>query len=174
MFLAWCQCRRLHPLITTLPPLLLSIPLRRVRSTHTQHLIDTTNDVHYERFRSAKLSEVASAGGSKGGGDANEGGSNSFLEKLAKEKELHAIKMEKMEKEMTQVFDAKVSEKEAQLRDKEQKLLQQHDHMKRQLQHQHAALTKARQDFEAEKAAYVAERDRAAEAANSKGKKSKK
>ena len=36
------------------------------------------------------------------------------------------------------MFDAKVHEKEAQLREKEQKFLQQHDHMKRQLQNQNA------------------------------------
>eukprot|EP00911_Craspedida_sp_UC1_P001297 UC1_evm1s978 len=149
--------------------------------THTQHLIDTTHEVHYEAFRARKLGEAGAQGGTtsfataavvpkngSGGGGEKE---LPFLEQLEQEKEVHAVKMAQMEREMSAVFDIKVKEKMAQLRRKEERFLKQHDDMRRDIELAQSKLKAAQLEFEKEKAAYIEERDRrAAMAKDSKGK----
>lgn len=114
--------------------------------THLQDLIETTHVRHYEAFRCGKLQEIALLEST-----ATHDSESNPMAQFERQKEQHERKMDKMEAEMTQVFQHKVREKEKRLKDAEAKLLQQHDEMQRDLQVQRRLLEQRRADFEAEK-----------------------
>ncbi|KAJ3031730.1 UNVERIFIED_CONTAM: hypothetical protein HDU68_000665 [Siphonaria sp. JEL0065] len=83
-----------------------------------EELKEFTNEVVYESYRTAKLAEF-------GGDLAN-----------ANDKKARDTKMAKMEAEMKAMFDAKVAEKEAKLKQAEEELYARHREMKEQLERQ--------------------------------------
>ena len=68
-----------------------------------QDLIDVTNDVHYENFRTERLGQLTGGGASI---------TNSFvtnsMDLIEREREEQELKLVNMEKEMEAVFDLKV------------------------------------------------------------------
>lgn len=79
-----------------------------------QGLKDVTNNVHYENYRSKKLSLVTNT--TPG---APKPPTKSPLAQMEEEKSDHVQKMKKMEKEMEEVFKMKVQEKKQKLKDSE-------------------------------------------------------
>ena len=73
-----------------------------------------THEILYEKYRSEKL--VKELGGS------SKGKKGDPLSSLDEEKKLHEEKLKKMEKEMKQVFQQKVKEKETKLTQTEEKV----------------------------------------------------
>ncbi|XP_065064255.1 septin-7-like isoform X3 [Rhopilema esculentum] len=84
--------------------------------THMQDLIDVTNDVHYENYRSQRLSVLTGGGTTITTSAAL---NINPVEQLEKDKEEQERKLKKMEKEMEQVFEMKVKEKKKKLKDSE-------------------------------------------------------
>ncbi|XP_040063237.1 septin-7 isoform X1 [Ixodes scapularis] len=121
--------------------------------THMQDLKDITNSVHYENYRCRKLAGV--------GGAADPGRSNKNpLAQMEEEKKEHEAKMQRMEKEMEQVFEMKVREKMHKLKESEADLQRRHEQMKKSLEQQKLELEEKRRNFEKEKAAFdLAHRD---------------
>ncbi|KAH7982893.1 hypothetical protein HPB52_008025 [Rhipicephalus sanguineus] len=77
-------------------------------------LKDITNSVHYENYRCRKLAGVG------GAGEPGHGRSNKNpLAQMEEEKKDHEAKMQRMEKEMEQVFEMKVREKMQKLKESE-------------------------------------------------------
>lgn len=120
--------------------------------TRTQELIDHTCQVHYERFRTMKLSEVTA------GTEADN--EESFLTKIEQEKELHMKKLSKMEAEMSQVFALKVREKEQKLKDREAMLLCQNEDMRQSLIQMQRELESKRVELSREKTEALQLRER--------------
>merc|ERR1712131_523877 len=114
--------------------------------THMQDLIDVTSVVHYENFRARKLSNVMS---SKLTG-------KSPIAQMEEEKREHKLKMKKMEKEMENVFETKVKEKQNRLKDSEHELTQKHKNQKLKYEQDLAELEQKRREFEAEKQEFEA------------------
>jgi septin 7 len=83
-----------------------------VRS-HMEELRDRTNNVLYESYRRAKMSETRAL---------NAENPNPTGSKIEQEKELHEKKMTKMEAEMKAVFQQKVAEKETKLKQSEEEV----------------------------------------------------
>lgn len=116
--------------------------------THLLDLVDMTHNVLYESFRQQKLTGMSLVPENGATGD-----SASPMDQLEAQKVKHEAKMKKMEQEMTQVFAAKVREKEDKLKASEEKLLSQHDAMQRDMLAERAHLANLRREFEAEKQA---------------------
>ncbi|EEC07929.1 cell division protein, putative, partial [Ixodes scapularis] len=115
--------------------------------THMQDLKDITNNVHYENYRCRNLGGM--------GGAAESGRSNKNpLAQIEEEKKEHEAKMQRMEKEMEQVFEMKVREKMHKLRESESDLQRRHEQMKKSLEQQKLELEEKRRNFEREKAAF--------------------
>ncbi|KAI8852857.1 Septin-domain-containing protein [Chytridium lagenaria] len=93
--------------------------------THMEELKEFTNEVLYENYRTSRL---ASGGG--------EGAAANPLAKFEEERAAHDTKMAKMEAEMKAVFQQKVAEKEAKLKQTEEELFVRHREMKEQLEKQ--------------------------------------
>ncbi|XP_002162373.2 septin-7 isoform X1 [Hydra vulgaris] len=83
--------------------------------THMQDLIDVTNDIHYENFRSERLSVLTGGGNSITSAALN----INPMEQIEREREEQEKKLKKMEQEMEQVFEMKVKEKKKKLKDNE-------------------------------------------------------
>ncbi|UYV67694.1 SEPT7 [Cordylochernes scorpioides] len=113
--------------------------------THMQDLVDVTNNIRYENFRSRKL-----AGISTDGKPARISNKNP-LAQMEEEKKEHDAKIKKMEQEMEQVFELKVREKMQKLKDSEADLQRRHEQMKKSLEHQRHELEEKRRAFEKEK-----------------------
>ncbi|XP_064467031.1 septin-7-like isoform X2 [Ornithodoros turicata] len=131
--------------------------------THMQDLKDITNNVHYENFRCRKLAGVG------GGGDGGSARSNNScsqrilntqmvfwnpLAQMEEEKKDHDAKMQRMEKEMEQVFEMKVREKMQKLKESEADLQRRHEQMKKSLEQQRQELEEKRRNFDKEKASF--------------------
>ena len=82
--------------------------------THMEDLKEYTNDVLYENYRAQKLGAVGGAQAYYTSAD-----STNPLAKYEEEKKAHEAKLAKMENEMRQVFQQKVAEKEARLKQTE-------------------------------------------------------
>ncbi|XP_076817425.1 septin-7-like isoform X1 [Clavelina lepadiformis] len=116
--------------------------------THMQDLKDVTNNVHYENYRSKKLSSVTTT--QVDGRTKSQ--TKSPLAQMEEEKTEHMKKMKKMEMEMEEVFKMKVQEKKQKLQDSESDLSRRHEAMKKKLEAEYAALDEKQRHFEKEKA----------------------
>merc|ERR1719391_117725 len=119
------------------------LPLRNMLiKTHLTDLRDVTNYVHYENYRCRKLAGVA-------GTDKVPNKNPLFM--VEEEQKEHVAKLNKMEREMEEVFERKVREKKQKLSDNENDLeRRQNDSTSR--------LEQLKQELEEKKAAFEQER----------------
>ncbi|WVO15535.1 hypothetical protein L204_103194 [Cryptococcus depauperatus] len=106
--------------------------------THMEELREHTNDVLYENYRTEKLMAMGVKQDETVFRETNPSA------KQAEERALHEAKLAKMEAEMKIVFQQKVQEKEAKLKQSEEELYARHREMKE-------ALEKQRQELEDKK-----------------------
>ncbi|KAL0951318.1 hypothetical protein HGRIS_008024 [Hohenbuehelia grisea] len=106
--------------------------------TYMEELREYTNDVLYENWRTEKLISMGVAQDSSVFKEINPAA------RMQEERTLHEAKLAKMEAEMKMVFQQKVQEKEAKLKQSEEELYARHKEMK-------DALEKQRADLEAKK-----------------------
>jgi len=106
--------------------------------TYMEELRERTNDFLYENWRTEKLLSMGVAQDSSVFKEINPAA------RLAEERILHEAKLAKMEAEMKMVFQQKVQEKEAKLKQSEEELYARHKEMK-------DALDKQRTDLEDKK-----------------------
>lgn len=119
------------------------LPLRNMLiKTHLTDLRDVTNYVHYENFRCRKLAGVA-------GTDKVPNKNPLFM--MEEEQKEHVAKLNKMEREMEEVFERKVREKKQKLSDNEQDLQRRQGESTSRLQ-------QLKKELEVKKAAYDQER----------------
>lgn len=111
--------------------------------THMQDLKDVTNNVHYENYRFKKLAYVA--------GDKAKPNNKNPFQQLEEEKRDAEMRLEKMKNEMEGVFDQKVKEKIARLRESELNLEKQQEAMKMSLEKEEKDLEEKRIMFLREK-----------------------
>lgn len=79
---------------------------------------------------------------------------------MEEEKKDHEAKMQRMEKEMEQVFEMKVREKMQKLKESEADLQRRHEQMKKSLEQQKLELEDKKKNFEKEKTSFdLAHRD---------------
>jgi septin 7 len=102
--------------------------------THMEELREHTNDVLYERYRSDKLLTMGVTQDHTVFKEVNP------AVKMAEERSLHEAKLSKMEAEMKMVFQQKVQEKEAKLKQSEEELYARHREMKDALEKQRLEL----------------------------------
>lgn len=102
--------------------------------THMEELKEHTNEVLYERYRSEKLLAMGVAQDHTVFKEVNPAA------KMAEERALHEAKLAKMENEMKMVFQQKVNEKEAKLKQSEEELYARHREMKEALEKQRLEL----------------------------------
>ncbi|KAL7410003.1 putative cell division control protein CDC3 [Mrakia frigida] len=102
--------------------------------THMEELREHTNDVLYERYRSDKLLNMGVTQDHTVFKEINPAA------KMAEERSLHEAKLSKMEAEMKMVFQQKVQEKEAKLKQSEEELYARHREMKDALEKQRLEL----------------------------------
>merc|ERR1711899_656166 len=124
------------------------VPLRNMLiRTHLQDLKEVTNNVHYENYRCRKLAGVA--------GVATEKIPNKNpMAQIEEEKREHHNKMLKMEREMEEVFERKVKEKQRKLKDSETDLERRHKESMEKLEQQKRELEARISAFSQEKAAW--------------------
>ncbi|KAG2207747.1 Septin-domain-containing protein [Mucor mucedo] len=106
--------------------------------THMEELKEFTNDVLYENYRTEKLTAMGIQQDPSVFKEVNP------VQKMEEERLAHEQKLAKMEAEMRSVFQAKVQEKEAKLKQSEEELYARHKEMK-------DALDKQRSDLEEKK-----------------------
>ncbi|KAI9359747.1 Septin-domain-containing protein [Pilaira anomala] len=106
--------------------------------THMEELKEYTNDVLYENYRTEKLTAMGIQQDPSVFKEVNP------TQKMEEERLAHEQKLSKMESEMRAVFQAKVTEKEAKLKQSETELYARHKEMK-------DALDKQRSDLEERK-----------------------
>lgn len=124
------------------------VPLRNMLiRTHLQDLKEVTNNVHYENYRCRKLAGVA-------GGSTDKIPNKNPMAQIEEEKREHQNKMLKMEKEMEDVFERKVREKQQKLKDSQTDLERRHKESKEKLEQQKRELEARLAAFEQEKAAW--------------------
>ncbi|KAJ1666660.1 Cell division control protein 3 [Coemansia sp. RSA 1813] len=111
--------------------------------THMEELKDTTDMVLYENYRTQKLLTM--------GHVQDNGVFREFnpLVQLEEERRSHEAKMQKMEAEMTTVFQQKVQEKESKLKQSEEELYARHKEMKTVLEKQRSELDDKKKRAEA-------------------------
>nr|XP_009860126.1 septin-7 isoform X2 [Ciona intestinalis] len=114
--------------------------------THMQDLKDVTNNVHYENYRSKKLSSVTTTTM-----DGRSKAQTNPLAQMEEEKSEHMQKMKKMEMEMEEVFRMKVHEKKQKLQESEADLSRRHEAMKKKLEAEYAALDEKQRQYEKDK-----------------------
>ncbi|KWU45758.1 putative cell division control protein CDC3 [Rhodotorula sp. JG-1b] len=102
--------------------------------THMEELKEHTNQVLYEKYRSEKLLAMGVAQDHSVFKEVNPAA------KMAEERALHEAKLAKMENEMKMVFQQKVNEKEAKLKQSEEELYARHREMKEALEKQRLEL----------------------------------
>lgn len=102
--------------------------------THMEELKEHTNNYLYENYRSGKLESMGMQQDPSVFKEINPAA------KQEEERTLHEQKLEKMEREMKMVFQAKVQEKEQKLKQSEEELYARHREMKEQLDKQRAEL----------------------------------
>merc|ERR1719391_1998539 len=119
------------------------LPLRNMLiKTHLTELRDVTNYVHYENFRCRKLAGVA-------GTDKVPNKNPLFM--MEEEQKEHVAKLNKMEREMEEVFERKVREKKQKLSDNERDLERRQNESTTRLQ-------QLKKELEVKKAAFEQER----------------
>jgi len=119
------------------------VPLRNMLiRTHLQDLKDVTNYIHYENFRCRKLAGVA-------GTDKVANKNPLFM--MEEEQKEHVAKLNKMEREMEEVFERKVREKKQKLSDNEKDLARRQNEST-------GRLEQLRNEFDEKKAAFDQER----------------
>jgi len=124
------------------------VPLRNMLiRTHLQDLKEVTNNVHYENFRCRKLAGVA-------GGSTEKIPNKNPMAQIEEEKREHHNKMLKMEREMEEVFERKVKEKQRKLKDSETDLERRHKESMEKLEQQKRELEARISAFTQEKAAW--------------------
>ncbi|GAA5827087.1 hypothetical protein JCM3770_006688 [Rhodotorula araucariae] len=102
--------------------------------THMEELKEHTADVLYENYRAEKLLAMGVAQDHSVFKEVNP------AVKMAEERALHESKLAKMEAEMKMVFQQKVNEKEAKLKQSEEELYARHREMKEALEKQRIEL----------------------------------
>jgi len=112
-----------------------------------QDLIDVTNDVHYENFRSERLSVLTGGGASITSNALN----INPMEQIEREREDQEKKLKKMEQEMEQVFEMKVKEKKKKLKDSEAEFNRKFEVTMRTLEQSRKELEERRKKFEQER-----------------------
>ncbi|GAA6030069.1 hypothetical protein JCM8097_009240 [Rhodosporidiobolus ruineniae] len=110
--------------------------------THMEELKEHTNVVLYEQYRSEKLLGMGVAQDHSVFKEVNPAA------KLAEERALHESKLAKMEAEMKTVFQQKVNEKEAKLKQSEEELYARHREMKEALEKQRLELEEKKRRLE--------------------------
>lgn len=124
------------------------VPLRNMLiRTHLQDLKEVTNNVHYENFRCRKLAGVA-------GGSTEKIPNKNPMAQIEEEKREHHNKMLKMEREMEEVFERKVKEKQRKLKDSETDLERRHKESMEKLEQQKRELEARVSAFTQEKSAW--------------------
>merc|ERR1712096_509096 len=119
------------------------VPLRNMLiRTHLQDLRDVTNYIHYENFRCRKLAGVT-------GTDKVPNKNPLFM--VEEEQKEHVAKLNKMEREMEEVFERKVREKKQKLSDNEKDL-------ERRQNESTSRLEQLKQELDEKKAAFDQER----------------
>merc|ERR1712157_410460 len=103
--------------------------------THMEELKEHTNNVLYEKYRSEKLVGMGVTQDHSVFKEVNPAA------KMAEERAIHEARLQKMENEMKLVFQQKVAEKEAKLKQSEEELYARHREMR-------DALEKQRQELE--------------------------
>jgi len=111
--------------------------------THMQDLKDVTNNVHYENYRFKKLAYVT--------GDKIRPTNKNPFQQLEDERKEAESRLEKMKAEMESVFDNKVKEKIARLKESEANLEKQQEQMKQSLEKEERELEEKRLIFLKEK-----------------------
>ncbi|CAD6566057.1 MAG: hypothetical protein CYPHOPRED_000333 [Cyphobasidiales sp. Tagirdzhanova-0007] len=102
--------------------------------THMEELKENTNNALYERYRSEKLMSMGVTQDSSVFKEVNPAA------RMAEERAMHDAKLQKMEAEMKMVFQQKVNEKEAKLKQSEEELYARHKEMKKALERQREEL----------------------------------
>jgi len=128
------------------------VPLRNMLiKTHLQDLREVTNYIHYENFRCRKLTGVAGVAGTDKVPNKNP------LFMIEEEQKEHVAKLNKMEREMEEVFERKVREKKQKLSDNERDLERRHgesqsryEQLKQELEEKKAAFEQERLAWEAQ------------------------
>ncbi|KAI8916883.1 Septin-domain-containing protein [Entophlyctis helioformis] len=115
--------------------------------SHMEELKEFTNEVLYENYRMQKLAEI--------GPIDNVDSGVSPMSKFEQERHAHEQKMAKMEAEMKAVFQQKVAEKEAKLKQSEDELYARHREMKEQLERQRLELEDRKKRLESGRAITV-------------------
>ncbi|KAF2401864.1 cell division control protein 3/GTP binding protein [Trichodelitschia bisporula] len=110
--------------------------------THMEELKENTNNVLYENYRSDKLTAMGVAQDPSVFKEVNP------AVKQEEERSLHEQKLAKMEAEMKMVFQQKVAEKEAKLRQSEEELYARHKEMRDQLERQRSDLEEKKSRIE--------------------------
>jgi septin 7 len=110
--------------------------------TYMEELREYTNDILYENWRTEKLLSMGVAQDSTVFKEINPAA------RLQEERVLHEAKLAKMEAEMKMVFQQKVQEKEAKLKQSEEELYARHKEMKDSLEKQRADLEDKKRKIE--------------------------
>jgi len=110
--------------------------------TYMEELREYTNDVLYENWRTEKLISMGVAQDSTVFKEINPAA------RMQEERVLHEAKLAKMEAEMKMVFQQKVQEKEAKLKQSEEELYARHKEMKDALEKQRADLEEKKKKIE--------------------------
>jgi len=110
--------------------------------TYMEELREYTNDVLYENWRTEKLLSMGVAQDSSVFKEINPAA------RMQEERVLHEAKLAKMEAEMKMVFQQKVQEKEAKLKQSEEELYARHKEMKDALEKQRADLEDKKRKIE--------------------------
>jgi len=119
------------------------VPLRNMLiRTHLMDLKDVTNFIHYENYRCRKLAGIT--------GTEKVPNKNPLI-MIEEEQKEHVNKLNKMEREMEEVFERKVREKKQKLSDNEKDLEKRQNESKTRLE-------QLKQELEEKKAAYEQER----------------
>ncbi|UZJ55295.1 hypothetical protein CBS101457_004615 [Exobasidium rhododendri] len=102
--------------------------------SHMEELKENTHEALYEKYRSEKLVGMGVTQDHSVFKEVNPAA------KMAEERALHEAKLQKMENEMKLVFQQKVAEKEAKLKQSEEELYARHREMREQLEKQRLEL----------------------------------
>ena len=110
--------------------------------THMEELKEHTTNVLYENYRSEKLLAMGVTQDHSVFKEINPAA------KMAEERAMHDAKLAKMEAEMKNVFQLKVSEKESKLKQSEEELYARHREMKEALERQRLDLEEKKRRLE--------------------------
>merc|ERR1712045_473875 len=125
------------------------VPLRNMLiRTHLMDLKDVTNFIHYENYRCRKLAGIT--------GTEKVPNKNPLI-MIEEEQKEHVNKLNKMEREMEEVFERKVREKKQKLSDNEMDLEKRQNESKTRLEQLKAELEEKKAAFEQERLAWEAQ-----------------